>query len=113
MARPSTKHRLRPQMSVSLLPGIIRDAIVSVKSVMAVCTPMTVVCRSEAIALMATFMFVAAKLAMNWASASGRIIDPAAAAGRDDAGDGASMAQKCPVLRRGASSGQGDLRRPD
>ncbi len=47
-------------MSVSLLPGIIRDAIVSVNSVMAVCTPMTVVLRSEAIALIATFMFVAA-----------------------------------------------------
>ena len=58
--RPSTKHRLRPQMSVSLLPGIISAAIVSVNSVIAVCTPATVVPRSLAIALMATFMFVAA-----------------------------------------------------
>ena len=47
-------------MSVSLLPGIISAAIVSVNSVIAVCTPDTVVCRSLAIALIATFMFVAA-----------------------------------------------------
>ena len=47
-------------MSVSLLPGIISAAIVSVNSVIAVCTPLTVVPRSLAIALMATFMFVAA-----------------------------------------------------
>ena len=64
-------------MSVSLLPGIISAAIVSVNSVIAVCTPATVVeslaigdavmwaaywvvPRSLAIALMATFMFVAA-----------------------------------------------------
>ena len=60
MARPSTKHRLRPQMSVSLLPGIISAAIVRVNSVIAVCTPATVVPRSLAIALIATFMFVAA-----------------------------------------------------
>ena len=47
-------------MSVSLLPGIISDAIVSVNKVIAVWTPATVVPRSLAIALMATFMFVAA-----------------------------------------------------
>ena len=58
--RPRTKHRLRPQMSVSLLPGIISAAIVSVNSVIAVCTPATFVFRSVAIALIATFMFVAA-----------------------------------------------------
>ena len=60
MARPSTKHRLRPQMSVSLLPGIISAAIVRVNSVIAVCTPATSVPRSLAISLIATFMFVAA-----------------------------------------------------
>ena len=47
-------------MSVSLLPGIIREAIVRVKTVIAVWTPITVVPRSLAIALMAVFMFVAA-----------------------------------------------------
>ena len=60
MARPITKQRLRPQMSVSLLPGIISAAIVSVNSVIAVCTPATVVSRSFAMALIATFMLVAA-----------------------------------------------------
>ena len=60
MIRPTTKHLLRPQMSVSLLPGIIRAAIVSVNSVIAVCTPATFVPRSVAIALIATFMLVAA-----------------------------------------------------
>ena len=47
-------------MSVSLLPGIISAAIVSMNSVIAVCTPATLVCRSLAIALIATFMLVAA-----------------------------------------------------
>ena len=54
------KQNLRPQMSVSLLPGIIKDAIVSVNSVIVVCGLMTVVSRSVAIALIATFMLVAA-----------------------------------------------------
>ncbi len=54
------KQRLRPQMSVSLLPGIISEAMTSVNSVIAVCTPMTVVPMSLAMAVMATFMFVAA-----------------------------------------------------
>jgi hypothetical protein len=47
-------------MSVSLLPGIISEAMVSVNKVIAVCRPMTVVLRSLAIALIATFMLVAA-----------------------------------------------------
>jgi hypothetical protein len=51
------KQTLRPQMSVSLLPGIIRDAIVSVNSVIVVCMPITVVPRSLAMVVMATFMF--------------------------------------------------------
>jgi hypothetical protein len=51
---------LRPKISVSLLPGIINAAIVSVNNVIAVCTPDTFVPRSVAIALIATFMFVAA-----------------------------------------------------
>ena len=51
------KQRLRPQMSVSLLPGIISAAIVSVNSVIVVCMPITVVPRSSAMVLIATFMF--------------------------------------------------------
>ena len=50
------KHRLRPMMSVSLLPGIISAAIVKVKSVIAVWTPCVVVPRSSAMLVMATFM---------------------------------------------------------
>ena len=50
------KQRLRPQMSVSLLPGIISAAMVRVNSVMAVCTPTTVVPMSSAMVLIATFM---------------------------------------------------------
>jgi hypothetical protein len=47
-------------MSDSLLPGIIREAIVRVNRVMVVCMPRTEVSRSVAIAEMATFMLVAA-----------------------------------------------------
>ena len=43
---PSRNVHLRPQMSVSLLPVIIKAAITRVKSVMAVWTPVTVVPRS-------------------------------------------------------------------
>ena len=67
------KHRLRPQRSVSLLPGIIRIAMISRNRVIAVCTPLTVVSRSSLMSLIITFMFEPAKLQMNWASASGRI----------------------------------------
>ena len=45
---------------MSLLPGIISDAIVNVNSVIVVCMPMTVVPMSLAMVLMATFMLVAA-----------------------------------------------------
>src|SRR5688500_1509255 len=72
------KQTLRPQMSVSLLPGIISAAIVSVNSVMVVCIPVTEVPRSSAIVLIATFMLDPAKLQMNWASAKGRTTAPAA-----------------------------------
>src|SRR5215213_2143746 len=65
------KQTLRPQMSVSLAPGIIRAAIVSVNRVMVVWIPVTEVPRSSAIVLIATFMFDPAKLQMNWARASG------------------------------------------
>src|SRR5689334_3237490 len=61
-------------MSDSLLPGIMSAAIVSVKRVIAVWTPITSVPRSFAIAVTATFMFVQAYEAMNWARASGRSI---------------------------------------
>ena len=54
------KQGLRPQMSLSLLPGIISDAIVRVNSVIAVCIPMTVVPMSSAMVLMATFMLLPA-----------------------------------------------------
>jgi len=47
-------------MSVSLLLGIIRAAMVSVKTAMVVWTPLTVVPRSVAMLFMATFMFDAA-----------------------------------------------------
>ena len=54
------KMRLRPKMSDSLLPGIIRAAIVSVNNVIACWTPVTLVPRSRAMSLIATFMFDAA-----------------------------------------------------
>src|SRR4051812_34843526 len=65
------KQTLRPQMSVSLLPGIISAAIVSVNNVIVVWIPVTDVSRSSAIVLIATFMLDPAKLQMNWARASG------------------------------------------
>src|SRR3954469_7020771 len=72
------KQTLRPKMSVSLLPGIISAAIVSVNSVMVVWIPVTEVPRSSAIVLIATFMLDPAKLQMNWARAKGRTTAPAA-----------------------------------
>src|SRR4051794_4572541 len=77
--RPMRKQNLRPQMSVSLLPGIMSAAMVSVKAVMAVWTPLTVVPRSVAMLLMATFIVVPAKLHRNWARTRGSSIAPAAA----------------------------------
>src|SRR5215213_10298934 len=68
-------------MSVSLLPGIISAAMVSVNAVIAVCTPLTVVFRSVAMLLIATFIVVAAKLHRNCASTSGTSICRAVAAG--------------------------------
>ena len=68
------KQRLRPQRSVNLLPGIIRAAMIKRNSVIAVCTPCTVVPRSSAMLLIDTFMFEPAKLQMNCASARGRRI---------------------------------------
>jgi hypothetical protein len=47
-------------MSVSLLPGIISDAMVRVNRVIVACIPITVVPMSEAMVLIATFMFVPA-----------------------------------------------------
>src|SRR5215217_7517488 len=65
------KHRLRPHRSVSLLPGIMRIAMISRNSVIASWTPWTVVSRSSLMSLIITFMFEPAKLQMNWARASG------------------------------------------
>jgi len=57
MMSPSRKQNLRPQMSVSLLPGIIKAAMVSVNSVIVVWIPVAEVLRSSAIELIATFIF--------------------------------------------------------
>src|SRR4051794_12020087 len=65
------KQRLRPYLSVSLPPGIIKAAMTSRKRVIAVWTPWTVVSRSVLMSLIITFMLEPAKLQMNWASASG------------------------------------------
>ena len=65
------KHRLRPNLSVILPPGIISAAITSRKMVIAICTPCTDVSRSSLMSLIITFMFEPAKLQMNWAKASG------------------------------------------
>ena len=65
------KHRLRPQRSVNLPPGIISAAITNKNNVIAVCTPCTVVFRSSLMSVIITFMFEPAKLQMNWASANG------------------------------------------
>ena len=59
------KQRLRPQRSVSLLQGIMRIAMISRNSVIAACTPCTVVSRSSVMSLIITFMFEPAKLQMN------------------------------------------------
>jgi hypothetical protein len=48
-----------------LLQGIIRTAMISRKSVIAACTPPTVVFRSSVMSLIITFMFEPAKLQMN------------------------------------------------
>src|SRR5215203_4601659 len=71
MVRPMVKQRLRPQRSDNLLPGIIRAAMTSKNSVMAGCTPCTVVYRSVLLSLIITFMLEPAKLQMNWARARG------------------------------------------
>ena len=76
------KHRLRPHRSVSLPPGIMSAAITSRKTVIAVCTPCTVVSRSSLMSLIITFMFEPAKLQMNCASASGTRILRSELAGR-------------------------------
>jgi hypothetical protein len=66
-------------MSVSLLPGIINAAMHRRNRVIAVWTPWTVVPRSFAMLLIATFMFEPAKLATNCVSASGSSTRPSAA----------------------------------
>src|SRR5829696_5298527 len=71
MVRPMVKQRLRPQRSDNLLPGIIRAAMTNKNSVIAVCTPWTVVSRSVLMSLIITFMLEPAKLQMNWARARG------------------------------------------
>jgi hypothetical protein len=76
------KQRLRPHRSVSLPPGIMRAAITNRNSVIATCTPCTVVSRSALMSVIMTFMFEPAKLQMNCASASGTRIFRNAAEGR-------------------------------
>src|SRR5262249_29250841 len=76
------KQRLRPQRWVSWRQGIMRTAMISRNSVIAVWTPFTVVSRSSLMSLIITFMFEPAKLQMNSASASGRVRRRAALRGR-------------------------------
>src|SRR5580765_2508775 len=66
--------------------------MISRKSVMAVCTPLTVVFRSALMSLIITFMFEPAKLQMNCASASGRISRRAERAGLGASARPADMA---------------------
>src|SRR5262245_7496169 len=84
--RPMRKQNFLPQISVNLLPGIISAAMVSVKVVMAIWTPLTVVPKSVAMLLIATFIVVAAKLHKNWASTSGKSISRARDVGTDPTG---------------------------
>ena len=74
MVSPMMKHRLRPHLSVSFPPGIMRAAMTRRNKVMQTCTPWTVVFRSVLMSLIMTFMFEPAKLQMNWARASGTSI---------------------------------------
>jgi hypothetical protein len=62
---PIVKHRFLPQRSVSLLPGIMRIAMIGRNNVIAVWTPLAVVFRSSLMSLIITFMFEPAKLQMN------------------------------------------------
>ena len=71
MASPTRKQRLRPKRSVSLPPGIMSAAITRRNSVIATCTPCTVVSRSRLMSLIMTFMLEPAKLQMNCARARG------------------------------------------
>jgi hypothetical protein len=77
------KLRLRPQRSLSFPPGIISAAMTKRNTVIAVCTPFTVVSRSSLMSLIITFMFEPAKLQMNCASASGISICRRAFDGRE------------------------------
>src|SRR5262245_960302 len=77
--RPSRKQNLRPQISVTLLPGIIRAAMVRVNMGMANWTPVTVVLTSSGMLLMDTVMADPEKEQMNWPRASGSTIADAAA----------------------------------
>ena len=79
------KHRLRPHRSVSLPPGIMSAAITKRNTVIAICTPCTVVFRSLLMSVIITFMFEPAKLQMNCASASGTRIFRRAIDGRPTA----------------------------
>src|SRR5690606_5336844 len=71
MPTPHKKVRLRPQMSVSLLPVIMNIAMISVKSVIEACTAVSVVARSWVMALIETLVRVLAKLETSWARAKG------------------------------------------
>src|SRR4051812_9796512 len=122
---PAVKQRLRPQRSVSLLAGIMRTAMINRNSVIAACTPVTVVSRSSVMSLIITFMFEPAKLQMNCASASGARNARRDRAGPSDAGFAlkASSARggRVRLQRRGAGGerqrrpdvGRGDLARGD
>ena len=83
--------------------------MISKNSVIAACTPATVVSRSSVMSLIITFMFEPAKLQMNWARASGarnlrsETAEPAGAGpsviGRLRVGDGARGEDQGECLR--------------
>ena len=69
--------------------------MISRNSVIAVCTPLTVVSRSSLMSLIITFMFEPAKLQMNCASASGRIRRRADASGRPPIEPDRALKRRC------------------
>ena len=80
MTQPMEKARLRPIMPPILPPRIMRLAMTSVYSVIAVCTPCTVVPRSSATVAMETFMTDESRAMRNWPAARVKRISPAPAA---------------------------------
>jgi hypothetical protein len=106
------KQRFRPHRSVSLPPGIMRAAITNKNTVIAICTPCTVVCRSSLMSVIMTFMFEPAKLQMNCASASGTRILRNAPEGRPTL-TASPMGPYLPIARRGSRAEIAELQTDD